>query len=236
LKQIILASTSTLPDEPFLDYLLDTLSEFYKNIKTVTFIPYARPGGISHDHYTRHVSVALSKIGKKVVGLHSFENPEEGLAQAEALFTGGGNTFVLVKTLHELGIMDLLSSKIKGGTPYLGCSAASNIAGVNMQTTNDMPIVMPKSFQTMGLIPFNINAHYMDPIPGIKHQGESRETRIKEFHHFQATPVLGLREGSYVYVHGADISLEGGLLAKLFQKDEKALEISELPASLSRFM
>lgn len=76
----------------------------------------------------------------------------------------------------------------------------------------------------------------MDPIPGIKHQGESRETRIKEFHHFQATPVLGLREGSYVYVHGADISLEGGLLAKLFQKDEKALEISELPASLSRFM
>lgn len=232
MKQLILASTSTLPDQQFLEYLLPSLAEFYKNVSVITFIPYARPGGISHDHYTRHVSQALLKIGKKVVGLHSFENPEEGLGQAEALFTGGGNTFVLVKTLHDLGIMNALKSKIEGGTPYLGCSAGSNIAGQNMQTTNDMPIVMPKSFQTMGLIPYNINAHYLDPIPGVKHQGESRETRIKEFHQFHNIAVIGLREGSYLEVSGHRMTLKGGLAAKLFLKDQKAQEITHLEETI----
>lgn len=228
MKRIILASTSTLPDEHFLEYLLAVLSKFYKNTSVITFIPYARPGGISHDHYTRHVSLAMSKIGKKVVGLHSFENPEEGLSQAEAIFTGGGNTFLLVKALHDLGLMETLKNTIESGIPYLGCSAGSNIAGQNMQTTNDMPIVMPSSYQTMGLIPYNINAHYLDPIPGVKHQGESRETRIKEFHQFHDIPVLGLREGSYLEVIGHRMTLKGGLAAKLFIKDQKAQEITQL--------
>jgi dipeptidase E len=229
MKHLILASTSTLPDDLFLNYLLPKLEVFYKNATTITFIPYARPGGISHEHYTRHVSQAFSKIGKKIIGLHSYDNPKKGIEKAEALFTGGGNTFLLVKTLYDLDLLKVLKNKIEYGTPYLGCSAGSNIAGQNMQTTNDMPIVMPKKFKTMGLIPFNINAHYIDLIPGLKHQGESRETRIKEFHQFHDIPVIGLREGSYLEVLGDQIFLRGEFKAKLFRKDMVAEEITEIP-------
>lgn len=229
MKKLILASTSTLPGDTFLNYLLPTLSVFFKKANTITFIPFARPGGISHEHYTRHVSQAFSKIGKKVVGLHEKENTQMALQTAEAIFTGGGNTFLLTKTLYDLGLMRVLKNTILKGVPYLGCSAGSNIAGVNMQTTNDMPIVMPKSFKTMGIIPYNINAHYLDPIPNLKHQGESRETRIKEFHLHHNVAVLGLREGSYLAVSEDQITLEGGLTAKLFRQGMPPEEITTLP-------
>ena len=232
MKKLLLASTSTLPEDTFLNYLLPVLGEFFKKVDTITFIPFARPGGISHEHYTRHVSQAFSRIGKKVVGLHTYKDPKEGILKAQAFFTGGGNTFVLVKTMHELGLFESLQLKINEGSPYLGCSAGSNIAGQSMQTTNDMPIVMPKSFKTMGLIPFNINAHYLDPIKGLKHQGESRETRIKEFHCFHETPVIGLREGSYLEVTGNKILLKGGLTARLFIKNKEAEEVLEIPENL----
>jgi dipeptidase E len=227
-KHLILASTSTLPDEKYLAYLLPELETFFKNVTTITFVPYARPNGISHDHYTRHVAQAFSKIGKKVKGLHEYKDPIEGISKAEAIFTGGGNTFILVKALYDLGIVSALKNALIGGVPYLGCSAGSNIIGQSMHTTNDMPITMPKDFRTIGLIPYNINAHYLDPIPHLKHNGESRETRIKEFHTYHETDVIGLREGSYLEVIHEDIFLRGPHTARLFQKNQEATEVSEI--------
>lgn len=228
MKHLILASTSTLPEEKYLSYLLPTLAVFFEKATTITFLPYARPNGISHDHYTRHVSQAFSKIGKKVVGLHEFNNPKEALTQAEAIFTGGGNTFVLVKALYDLELLQPLKMRVENGCPYLGCSAGSNIMGQSMQTTNDMPIAMPKDFKTIGAIPYNINAHYLDPIPNLKHNGESRETRIKEFHTYHQIPVIGLREGSYLEVINEDIYLRGPHTARLFQQGQAAEEVSEI--------
>ena len=219
LKKILLASTSTLYGETYLAYLLDELRVFFKNVNTITFIPYARPSGISHDAYTEIVAKAFSQIGKKVVGLHTFEKPDDAIKNAEAIFTGGGNTFLLVKQLHELHVMDILKTQVESGTPYLGTSAGSNIAGVTMQTTNDMPIVYPPSFKTLGLVNFNINAHYLDPDPNNKHNGETRETRIKEFHCFNTTPVVGLREGSYIYIEDEKISLKGPFKARIFKEN-----------------
>lgn len=222
---MIIASTSTLYGSNYLEYLLPTLSTFFANVATVLFIPYARPGGISYDSYTKLVQQAFSSIDITVKGIHEYENPREALQKAKAIFTGGGNTFELVNQLYKKDVLKPLKEVIEKGVPYLGTSAGSNICGVNMKNTNDMPIVYPPSFKTLGCIPFNINAHYLDPIEGNTHMGETRETRIKEFHVCNETAVLGLREGSWLEVIDETITLKGNYTARLFEKNKKPVEL-----------
>jgi dipeptidase E len=225
MKNIIIASTSTIHGGEYLEYLLPELSKHFKSCKTILFIPYARPSGITHEEYTAKASLAFAKINIAVKGIHEFENATSAIENAEGIFTGGGSTFVLVNELYRNNIMTVLSQTIKKGTPYLGTSAGSVICGLSMQNTNDMPIVYPPSFQTTGVIPFNINAHYLDPDTQSKHMGETRETRIKEFHAYNTIPVLGLREGSWLDVKGSKILLKGNLSARLFRQNQVAEEI-----------
>ena len=225
MKNILIASTSTLANQNYLDYLLPELKIHFLNCSTILFIPYARPGGISHDEYTAMVSLAFAKINKKVIGIHQFEEALQALKKAEGIFTGGGNTFVLVSQLYKTNTMEALSEVVKNGTPYLGTSAGSNICGLTMQTTNDMPIVFPPSFKTLGLIPFNLNPHYLDPDTNSKHMGETRETRIQEYHAYNSVPILGLREGSWLDVKGETITLKGDLTARLFRQNQTPEEI-----------
>ena len=189
------------------------------------FIPYARPSGISYDEYTQIVKNAFAKISKKVVGIHQFENQKEALENAKAIFTGGGNKYELVNQLYKNYILSELKKVLENGTPYLGTSAGGNICGVSMKTTNDMPIVYPPSFETLGCLPFNLNAHYMDAVNNSTHMGETRETRIKEFHVFNNTPVMGLREGSWLKVKGNSIILKGNLTARWFLPNKTPIEI-----------
>ncbi len=232
MKNIIIASTSTLHGGDYLEYLLPELSIHFKNCKTVLFIPYARPSGITHDEYTAKAAAAFSTIAIKIKGIHEFQDPIKAIEQAEGIFTGGGSTFVLVTELYKNNIMTVLGQAVKNGTPYLGTSAGSVICGLSMQNTNDMPIVYPPSFQTMGLIPFNINAHYLDPDLNSKHMGETRATRIKEFHAYNSIPVLGLREGSWLDVKGTKVVLKGDLQAVLF-KQKQIAETIEVNTDLS---
>ncbi|WP_445453849.1 dipeptidase PepE [Flavobacterium sp. 25HG05S-40] len=225
MKKMIIASTSTVHGGKYLDYLLPSLAHHFKDCSEILFIPYARPGGISHDMYTENVRSAFATINKAVKGLHEFENPKQAILEAQGIFTGGGNTFLLVTQLYENKVMEILSQVVQNGTPYLGSSAGSNIAGLTMQTTNDMPIIYPPSFKTLGLIPFNLNPHYLDPDLQSKHMGETRETRIKEFHAFNEIPVLGLREGSWLEVNGKTILLKGNLSARLFRQHEVPTEL-----------
>jgi len=225
MKNIIIASTSTLHGGEYLDYLLPELQSFFSNVKELLFIPYARPSGISHDDYTKKVSEAFTKINISVKGIHEFENPIEALEKAQGIFTGGGNTFLLVSQLYKNNVIDTLEKVVKNGTPYLGTSAGSNICGLTMSTTNDMPIVYPPSFRTLGFVSFNINPHYLDPIEGSTHMGETRETRINEFHHFNPQPVVGLREGSWLEVKGDSVKLKGTLTARIFKRNETPIEV-----------
>lgn len=225
MKKLIIASTSTLHGGSYLDYLMPALKAHFSDCKSLLFIPYARPGGITHEEYTQKVTEAFAPLGIAVTGAHEYDNPADAVAAAEALFTGGGNTFLLVSQLYKLGLMDAIEKAVKGGTPYLGTSAGSNICGLTMQTTNDMPIIYPPSFKTLGFIPFNLNPHYLDPQPGSTHMGETRETRIKEFHSFNTQPVLGLREGSWLEVNGNTIVLKGELRARLFRQGQEPEEI-----------
>ncbi|UMQ42819.1 dipeptidase PepE [Chryseobacterium sp. Y16C] len=222
---IILASTSTLFGGEYLEYLREELIQLYSGIDEIVFIPFARPSGISHDDYTAKARSFFETNNIKVKGLHEFEDKIEALNNARGYFTGGGNTFLLVKTLHEEGIMSVLKQNIENGKPYLGCSAGSNIGGQNMKTTNDMPIVYPPSFDCMGLVPFNLNPHYLDPNPDLKHNGETRETRIKEFLTQNDLKVVGLREGNWIRRMGDRITVEGNELTRIFEKGKDPYEI-----------
>ena len=222
---MIIASTSTVYGSGPLEYLLSRLETFFSGIETIVFIPYARPSGITYDAYTSNVSKAFAKINIEVKGVHEFDNPRAAVQNAEAIFTGGGNTFELVNQLYKNGLIYVLQEVLSKGTPYLGTSAGSNICGVSMMNTNDMPIVYPPSYETLGMIPFNINAHYLDPVEGSTHMGETRETRIKEFHIYNDTSVLGLREGSWLEVNGDSIRLEGPHTARWFQQKQTPIEL-----------
>ncbi len=223
---IILASTSTLFGGNYLEYLTPEIEKLFSGINEIIFIPFARPGGISHDDYTEKVRTFFASLSIKVKGLHEFENKTEALKSAKGIFTGGGNTFLLVKTLHEENLMKIVKENVVNGTPYLGCSAGSNIGGLNMKTTNDMPIVYPPSFECMGLVPFNINPHYLDPNPDLKHNGETRETRIMEFLTQNDTKVVGLREGNWIRKVGNQITVEGKELTRIFEKGKAPYEIA----------
>lgn len=222
----IIASTSTLHGEEYLSYLKKPLKSLFNEVDEILFIPYARPGGISHDAYTETAKKGLSPICEKVIGIHEKENPEKAIAEAQAIFVGGGNTFLLVKQLYENQVMLPLKKAIENGIPYLGTSAGSNICGPNMQTTNDMPIVYPPDFATLGILSFNLNAHYLDPDPSSTHNGETRETRIAEFHTLNKVPVVGLREGSWLEARNNDIILKGPHSARIFEARKKPFETS----------
>ena len=230
MKKLIIASTSTLYKGTYLGYLQQELEVLFRDVEEVLFIPYARPGGISHENYTKMAAKAFNKIGKNLRGIHTFENPIQAIKQAQGIFTGGGNTFLLVQQLHDNKLLSPITNAIINGTPYLGTSAGSNICGITMQNTNDMPIVYPSSFNTLGVIPFNINAHYIDPDPKTRHMGESRATRIKEYHTQNNTPVVGLLEGSWLEVIGDRITLKGNHSARIFEKgkDSYLLETASI--------
>ncbi|AUC22643.1 dipeptidase E [Polaribacter sejongensis] len=225
MKKMIIASTSTVHGSSYLEYLLPTLKTHFNGVKQLLFIPYARPSGISYDDYTTTAKNAFSTINIDVKGIHEFENAKEAIQDSEGIFTGGGNTFELVNQLYKNDVLSTLKQVLDNGTPYLGTSAGSNICGLNMKNTNDMPIVYPPSFTTLGCIPFNINAHYLDPIEGSTHMGETRETRIKEFHVFNEAAVLGLREGSWLEVVDEAVFLRGKLTARLFEQNKQPIEL-----------
>lgn len=227
MKKIIAASTSTVHGSGYLEYLSETLSTHFANVQELLFVPFARPGGISYDRYTAIATKAFDQLGITVKGLHQFDDPVQAVQQAQGIFTGGGNTFVLVDQLYRHRLIQPLRQAINSGTPYLGTSAGSNICGPSMRTTNDMPIVYPPSFQTLGVLPFNLNPHYLDPDPNSTHMGETRETRINEFHTQNETLVIGLREGSWIEMHGTQLSLKGPHTARLFRSGMPA---TELPA------
>lgn len=225
MKQLIIASTSTVHGGEYLGYLLEELAAFFHNTSDILFIPFARPSGLTHDEYTEKSQKGFKRIGKTLIGLHTFDNKMDAIKNAKGIFTGGGNTFVLLDKLYEYDLIPTLRNTVLNGIPYLGTSAGSNICGLTIKNTNDMPIVYPPSFQALAIVPFNINPHFLDPDPLSKHMGETRETRIQEFHHFNTNPVIGLREGSWLQVDGQKITLKGNFGARIFEYGKNAYEV-----------
>lgn len=190
---------------------------FRNNVENILFIPYALK---DHDEYTAKIKNVLELWNYKVQGIHTHESPIAAAKSAQAFFVGGGNTFQLLKGLYDKKIIDVIRKRVlEEGIPYIGSSAGTNVATLNICTTNDMPIVYPPSFDALQMVPFNINPHYLDAKPGDTHQGETREERILQYLENPSTgPVLGLREGATLYVEGSKATLKGVATARLFIK------------------
>jgi len=225
-RNLLIASTSTVYGTPYLEYLKEEIIDFFSESEKIIFIPFARPGGATFSDYTNVAKSFFKSFDMKLDGIHESTNMKKALSEAQGIFVGGGNTFLLLKTLYEQSLLELIKNKINEGIPYFGTSAGSNILGKSIKTTNDMPIVYPPSFDAIQAVPFNINPHYTDPHSESKYMGETRDTRINEFLKFNKTTVVGLREGSYLIVVEDNISLGGPHKAKIFQPGSKPVELS----------
>lgn len=225
MRKALLFSTSTVHPGGYMEYAVPEVRRFLGAHRSILFVPYARPSGMSYDRYTEQFRDRLATAGYRVDGIHEADDPAHAVRAAESIFVGGGNTFVLLRAMYETGILEMLRARVAEGLPYIGSSAGSNVAGLSIGTTNDMPIVWPPSFEALGLVPFNINPHYLDPDPDSTHMGETRETRIDEFHAFNPQPVVGLREGSWLLIDGTSVKLQGTNGARVFRRRQQPEEV-----------
>jgi dipeptidase E len=229
MARLLLASSSNLHGTGYLDHCEPWLRRLFAGVRRVAFVPYALA---DRDAYAAKARARFADFGLELESLHAARDARAAAAAAEAFFVGGGNTFRLIDALQREGLLEAIAARVRAGAPYLGTSAGSNAACPTLKTTNDMPIVEPASFAALDLVPFQINAHYLDPDPGSTHKGETREQRIAEFHEENTTPVIGLREGAMLDVDGARMTLAGLRGARLFRRG-RAPEEFEPGAELS---
>jgi len=215
MSRVLLISNSTLHGSGYLDHAESEIRDFLGGRKRVLFIPFAL---YDRDAYAATARERFAKMSYEMNSVHDAVDPLRAVADTEAIFVGGGNTFRLLKTLYDRELLEPIRQRVAGGMPYIGSSAGSNIAAPTIKTTNDMPIVQPPSFDALGLVSFQINPHYLDPDPDSKHMGETREKRIQEFLEENDTPVLGLREGAIARCENGRITLKGSTGARIFRR------------------
>jgi dipeptidase E len=220
--QLLLISSSFIPGGAgYLDYCAADVLKFYRTVTRILFIPYALK---DCDSYAAKIAAHFDGSGLLVESLHMAPDPRAAIENAEAFFVGGGNTFRLLDTLYNLGVLQAFRNRVHTGAPYLGVSAGTNLACPTIKTTNDMPIVFPPSLEALALVPFQINPHFIDADPDAPLAHETREERIREFHDENAAPVLGLREGAWLEVAGNSITLRGATGARLFQRNREPID------------
>ncbi|WP_199608594.1 dipeptidase PepE [Flocculibacter collagenilyticus] len=215
----LLISASREGDTGYLTHALPMISQCIEDITDILFIPYAGVT-ISYDDYAKKVADALSPLNIKLTSIHTLTDKKNAIKNAKAVLVGGGNTFHLLHELYQEGLINPFQEAVQNGCKYIGWSAGSNIAGLSIKTTNDMPIIEPKSFDALQLMPFQINPHYTDyQAPG--HNGETREMRLEEFMQVNQTPIIGIQEGSALLRKNDKLQLLGTKEAYLFRNGSK---------------
>jgi len=223
--RLLLLSNSKNVGQTYLEHAADTIQDFFAGIRTALFVPYAGVR-VTWNDFTATVRAKFAEFGVEIEGIHIASDPVAAVRAAEAIVVGGGNTFHLLKALHERGLVEAIAERVRAGVPFAGWSAGSNVACPTIRTTNDMPIVEPPTLDAMRLVPFQINPHYLDAHPA-GHGGETREERILEF--IEANPgvtVVGLREGSILRLEGDLLTLLGAKTARIFLKGVAPREIA----------
>ena len=221
-NRVLLISNSTLYGSGYLDHAATEILDFLGNVKRVLFVPYAL---YDRDAYASQAQKRFEKMGFDLSSIHKASDPKQAIDDAEALFIGGGNTFRLLKALYDFDLIERIRMRVAAGMPYVGSSAGSNVAGPTIKTTKDMPIVQPPSFDALGLVPFQISPHFLDPDPNSTHMGETQEDRILQFLEENDTTVAGLREGAMVRVENGTTILKGSSGARIFRKGMEPVEV-----------
>ncbi len=221
MRRLLLLSNSTMPGAKPLAHAEAAIGRILAGVRRVLFVPHALHDRVA---YATRIRERFAALDVAVDALEEDDAPERALANAAAVYVGGGNTFRLLHALQTKGWLEPLRARALGGMPYLGASAGTNVATRSIQTTNDMPIVQPPSLAALDLVPFNVNPHYLDPDPNSTHMGETREQRLREFHEMNDAPVVGLREGAWLEVEGDRCTLGGLRGARLFVKGREPSE------------
>jgi dipeptidase E len=219
--RILLVSNSTIHGRGYLDHVEEEIRNLLGPARLVLFFPYALH---DRDGYAAKATERFAAMGYEMKSAHAANDPQEAVAEADAIFIGGGNTFRLLKALQDLELIEPIRRRIRNGAPYIGSSAGSNVAGPTIKTTKDMPIVQPRSFDALGLVPFQISPHFQDPDPTSTHMGETQEERILQFLEENETPVLGMREGAWVRIENRSVTLRGTRGARIFRRGEEPVE------------
>jgi len=219
---LLLVSNSTLYGSGYLDHAEREIRDFLGGVRALLFVPYALK---DRSGYAARARERLGRMGYGVASVHEAADPRQAVESAEAVFTGGGNTFRLLKALYDFDLLDAIHRRVQAGMPYMGASAGSNVACPTIRTTNDMPIVEPPSLRALGLVPFQINPHYVDPDLNSKGMAETREERLLQFLEENETPVVGLREGAMLRVEGGVATLKGVSDARIFRRGQPPYEL-----------
>lgn len=222
-KRLLLISNSTLYGSGYLEHAAGEIVDFLGAVKRVLFVPFALA---NHDVYAAQARTCFAAMGFDLDSLHEATDKQKAVSSAESIFIGGGNTFRLLKALYNFELLQPIRERVTGKMPYIGSSAGSNVAAPTIRTTNDMPIVEPPSFTALGLVNFQINPHYLDPDPGSRHMGETREERLLQFLEENETTVIGLREGAIIRVERGSTVLKGSSGARIFRRRQEPLELS----------
>jgi dipeptidase E len=221
--RILLISNSTVYGRGYLDHVEEEIKMFLGRARRVLFFPFALS---DRNGYAAQAKARFATMGYSVESAHASDNPKKAVERTDAIFIGGGNTFRLLKVLQDLELLEPIRSRVENGTPYIGSSAGSNVAGPTIKTTKDMPIVQPRSFESLGLVPFQISPHYLDPDPASTHMGETQEERILQFLEENETPVVGMREGAWLVVENGLVTLKGLSGARIFRRGHAPVDVA----------
>ena len=217
----MLVSNSAVYGRGYLDHVEQQIKSFLGSARRVLFFPFAL---FERDGYAAKAKTRFATMGYSIETAHAVFDPHQAIEQTDAIFIGGGNTFRLLKALQDLDLLEPIRRKVKTGAPYIGSSAGSNVAGLTIKTTKDMPIVQPRSFDSLGLVPFQISPHFEDPDPDSRHMGETQEERIIQFLEENKTPVVGIREGAWLVCENGAVTLRGEAGARIFRPGEVPVE------------
>jgi dipeptidase E len=220
-SRVLLISNSTVYGRSYLDHVEQEIRNFLGRAKTVLFFPFALH---DRDDYAGKAKARFETMGYSLESVHKIDNHKAAIENADAFFIGGGNTFRLLKALQDVDLIEPIRRKVRDGIPYIGSSAGSNVAGPTIKTTKDMPIVQPYSFDALGLVPFQISPHYLDPDPASMHMGETQEERILQFLEENETPVVGMREGAWLRAENDAVILKGSTGARIFRRGYPPVE------------
>jgi dipeptidase E len=219
--RLLLISNSTLYGSGYLDHGEIEIRDFVGSAARIAFVPFA-----VHDRrvYAAKAEERFRRMGLSLRSIHDVSNMNRAINEADAIFIGGGNTFRLLKGLYDHGLLAPIRDRVTAGMPYIGSSAGSIVACPTLKTTKDIPVVQPPSFEALGLVPFQISPHYLDPDPSSTHMGETQEERITQFLEENEAAVVGLREGSFLRVDEGTVTLKGTNTARIFRCGEDPVE------------
>ncbi|HWR13610.1 MAG TPA: dipeptidase PepE [Terriglobales bacterium] len=229
-KRLLLISSSRVHGGGYLDHAENEIRDLFAGVQRVLFVPYALK---DQDGYASVVRAKFEATGYGLDSIHTAADPKQAVNSAQGIFIGGGNTFRLLNTLYKLDLISAIRARVEAGMPYMGSSAGSNVAGLSIKTTNDMPIVQPPSFEAIGLLKIQINPHYLDADPNSTHMGETREQRLKEYLEENDVPVVAIREPAMLRVENDRVQLKGAKGARIFRRGMEPYELE--PGSLVEF-